>query len=111
MRKDAVLTNQPPKEITTPPEGYEFAGTGTVMPDGKYAQWVGDRWLPATNMTDDVIGPVQILRKIKPPTVMVELPREAVEWLADNGNWSDRLPFMNKSTQACRKALEAENEA
>ena len=107
------MTNQPPREVMEAPEGYEW--TGVIHCPRKselYAEWREDRWETSIAAIDrDFMAP--ILRKIKSPTVMVELPRALTKTIANT--WPDKLgkydePWMHEVGEACRCALENEDE-
>ena len=107
------MSNQPPKEVTQAPIGYEWTGEWRVPrqhePFIGTWRWDSNGWDSGDvemwgDETPDRAYP--ILRKIKPPTLMVEVPREAAEWVAqvDMAITPQAIPLQ----EACRKALEAE---
>ena len=95
--------NKPPKEITTPPEGYEWTGEGRTATSGEYtASWdySAMKWIAHYRPLGSVFR-YAILRRITPAKLMVELPREVVERHADY--------TANQLGMACRAALDSED--
>ncbi len=104
----------PPEQITTPPDGYEWTGEFTTpawsAPE-PYGEWDGEQWRVALGRGNEPSGTRKpILRKIKPPTVMVELAREDAKHMGE----THVTCFAPESIEcrlaaACRKALEQES--
>ena len=107
------MPNQPPKELTTPPEGYEWTGEVRQPEHGDdYTVWGFRGWVALTWRTSEVSYRTHpILRRILSPTVTVELSRNAANYIA--ATWPSRFglydaPWMSDVGQACEAALEAE---
>ena len=100
--------SNPPAEITTPPEGYEWAGEFREPKWGSepYGEWRGE-WAVAYGQGFEMDGTRKpILRKIKPPTVIIELDREDAEFFKDHPSTTGSHAAL---ALACHKALEKEN--
>jgi len=103
--------NRPPKEVTEPPEGYEWTGE-CEAPQDWFAVWFSEinKW-KAFHLRDYFTArPHPILRRVKPPTVTVELLRSDAKAYAANSpspNGHDRLT--DRLSEACRLALQAED--
>jgi len=103
-----------PKEITTPPEGYEWTGEirtpqWATEPYGEWHHFTG-QWTVAQGQGHERSDSrYPILRKIKSPTVMVELQRETADWfLQTTGTQIDPVVA---TRDAIRAALEAGRDA
>jgi len=111
------MTNIPP-EITKAPDGYEWTGdvrlsvegeAGAGFEDGKWKVYDGPSSIR-----------VPILRKIKPETVMVELPRSTFNYIKDasveQGDHTGPMKLTLTGNpafelrRACREAEEADAE-
>ena len=102
------ITHNAPPEITTPPEGYEWTGEFRIAGGNeRVAAWshIDGRWVTHSGNGADRHP---ILRKVKPPTVMVELPREWVEVAAKSDRVLTTRDISREIHEACREALENE---
>jgi len=97
--------NRPPKEITQAPSGYEWTREYRKPVTGEHsAVWASSLgWVLYEGAS---LEEHPILRKVKPPTVMVELPRESVDYYANGDDGT--VSHVDAVIRACRAALEAE---
>ena len=112
--------NKPPVEVMTAPEGYEW--TGEFHEAGKAPQlvaiWSDGKWR-MKDITNPVYGAKDpVIRKLKPPTVTVTLPRDVAaramqahtDCHLDTGTHRPVSPLDTEHAvaAACRAALEQE---
>ena len=87
------------------PDGYEATGKWRIP---EYGEWFITRLADDTRMSlGDVSVPMVILRKIPSPTVTVELPREAAEFLMTDLHGQGQAWWITIKA-ACHAALAAE---
>ncbi len=109
---DGRTYREPPKEITMPPDGYEWTGEYRQAQPGEYyahyrfGKWDWQRVPP--NGEEFSASRQPILRKSKPPTVTLEnVPREWAEQIVERrGSWNGH--HWNTVRESCIKALENE---